>query len=158
MKRSGSCILAGVILGMSLISCNIPTDAKEIIPEKKADVLELSIEDAQLLMRTAWAEAGNQGEDGIWLVMSTIINRVNDPDWPDTISDVVYQDGQFTTPAKLSEVETDAHLALARLEGGSICPGIIAFETIKSNKLDRYFEQVFEYREHQFYVKKTIKK
>lgn len=154
MKRSGSCILAGVILGMSLISCNIPTDAKEIIPDKKADVLEMSIDDAQLLMRTAWAEAGNQGEDGMWLVMSVIINRVNDSDWPDTISDVVYQDGQFATPAKLSEVETDAHLALARLEGGSICPGIIAFETIKSNKLDRYFEQVFEYRGHQFYVKR----
>lgn len=154
MRKSRSCILAGVILGMSLLSCNIPTDAKEIIPEKKTDVLELSIEDAQLLMRTAWAEAGNQGEDGIWLVMSTIINRVNDPDWPDSLSGVVYEKGQYTTPAKLSDVGPDAHLALARLEGGSICPGIIAFETIKSNKLDSYFEQVFEYRGHQFYVKR----
>ena len=158
MRRSRACIIAGVILGMSLLSCTIPTDAKEIIPERQDPVLEISIDDAQLLMRTAWAEAGNQGEDGMWLVMSVIMNRVNDSDWPDNVHDVVYQQSQFATPAKLSDVETEAHLALARLETGSICPGIIAFETIKSNKLDRYFDQVFEYKDHQFYAKKVNKK
>ncbi len=154
MRKSAACIIAGVILGMSLISCEFPSNAQQIKSYKDVKAYDLSLEDAQLLMRAGWAEAGNQGEDGIWLVMSVIINRTEDPDWPDTIREVVYQENQFTTPADLDDVGVDAHLALARIEKGSICPKIIGFETKKSDKLDTYFIKVFDHRDHQFYVKK----
>lgn len=153
MKKSSACILAGIILGMSLI---VPTNANEISVQK-GEVLEMSLEDAQLLMRTAWAEAGDQGEDGIWLVMSVVVNRVNDPEWPDNIHDVVYQAHQFAKPSKLQDVGTTAHTALARIEMGEICPQIIAFEKNDSSGSNQYFDAVFTYRDHTFYAKRATK-
>lgn len=42
------------------------------------------------------AEAGNQGEYGKRLVADTILNRVHDERFPDTIADVIYQPAQFS--------------------------------------------------------------
>ena len=42
------------------------------------------------------AEAENQGEYGKRLVVDTILNRVNDERFPDTIVDVIYQPDQFS--------------------------------------------------------------
>lgn len=46
---------------------------------------EFTYEESQLLMGIAQAEAGNQGPDGMWLVMSVVLNRVNNPEFPDNI-------------------------------------------------------------------------
>lgn len=54
-------------------------------------VTEFTYEEAQLLMRMAQAEAGNQGIDGMWLVMSVAINRVKSKNFPGSITDVIYQ-------------------------------------------------------------------
>lgn len=42
------------------------------------------------------AEAGNQPFEGKCLVVDTILNRVESPDFPDNIHDVIFQDGQFS--------------------------------------------------------------
>ena len=42
------------------------------------------------------AEAGNQDECGKRLVVDTVLNRVNDPQFPDTILEVIYQPYQFS--------------------------------------------------------------
>lgn len=42
------------------------------------------------------AEAGNQDEYGKRLVVDTVLNRVNDPQFPDTILEVIYQPYQFS--------------------------------------------------------------
>lgn len=151
MKKSKACIIAGIIWGMSLtIPCNAATEYTEV----QGECLELSLEDAQLLMRVAQSEAGNQGIIGEWLVMNVILNRVADPAWPSTISDVVYAKHQFTKPAALEDVGPDAHLALAKLESGVFCPDIIGFEVKTSDKLTKYFDEAFSFKDHEFYTKK----
>lgn len=121
-------------------------------------VNEYSLEDAQLMMRTAQAEAGNQGEDGMWLVMSVIENRVESEDFPNTVKEVVYQDGQFATAESGAidkvEVSNDCHIALARIEKGEVAKSVIAFENKRSNSLDKYFSSAFVYRDHRFYTPK----
>ena len=52
--------------------------------------------DEELLQKIAVSEAGNQGPDGMWLVMCVVMNRVESEDFPDTISEVINQKGQFT--------------------------------------------------------------
>ena len=42
------------------------------------------------------AEAGNQDEYGKRLVVDTVLNRVNDPQFPNTILEVIYQPYQFS--------------------------------------------------------------
>lgn len=127
----------------------------EELPPAAGEVIELSLEDAQLLMKIAQAEAGNQGTDGMWLVMSVVINRVNCPDFPDSIRAVIYQPYQFAAD-RMDKVEItpEAHEALARIERGDIAPEIVAFETTDSSCLDVYFCKAFDYRDHQFYTAK----
>lgn len=121
-------------------------------------VNEFTYDEAQLLMQTAQAEAGNQGEDGMWLVMSCIVNRVENEDFPDSVNEVVYQEGQFATvesgAIKKVEISSDCHLALARIEKGDVADFIVAFENKKSSYLDRYFSRAFEYKDHRFYTPK----
>ena len=130
-------------------------------------VNEFTFEEAQALMRVAQAEAGNQGEDGMWLVMSTVLNRRAEEEWPDSIIDVIYEhhktkDGrtiyQFETVANgridRVEISQEAHEALARIEMGEVAPSIIAFEQKTSEALYKYFMPAFEHKDHRFYTKK----
>lgn len=150
MKKSIACITAGVILGILLLN---PIKAEAAKPQT---TIELSYEDAQLLMRIGQAEAGNQGTTGMWLVMCVILNRVDSPEWPDTISEVIYQPRhQFTTPADIEDVTVEAHLALARLEMGYRISDIVAFERKESNILDSYFDLSFIDQDHKFYKEKA---
>lgn len=131
---------------------------QETIEKTESKVNEFTYEESQLLMHLAQAEAGDQGEDGMWLVMSVVMNRVNDPEWPDNITDVIYQKYQFGPVAdgRLNKVElsTEVHTALARIEKGEIAPEIIGFEVKDSSELEKYFRAVFGYRDHVFYIKK----
>lgn len=128
------------------------------VEKAESKVNEFTYEESQLLMHLAEAEAGNQGEDGMWLVMSVVMNRVNDPEWPDNITDVIYQKNQFSpvSDGRLNKVElsTEVHTALARIEKGEVAPEIIGFEVKDSNELEKYFRAVFGYRDHVFYIKK----
>ena len=122
----------------------------------EVDCIELSYEDAQLLMGIAQAEAGNQGIDGMWLVMSIVLNRVAAPEFPDNIHDVIYAESQFYAKGiGKTEISPECHEALARIERGDVAPKIVAFERTTSKTLDKYFSRAFGYRDHQFY---TLKK
>ena len=48
------------------------------------------------LIRTMYAEAANQGEDGLAAVAHVILNRTKDSRFPDNAYDVVHQDKQFS--------------------------------------------------------------
>lgn len=54
-------------------------------------------DDLQLLGCIVWAEAGNQDAHGKELVADVVLNRVDDPRFPDTINEVIFQKGQFST-------------------------------------------------------------
>lgn len=114
---------------------------------------EFSYEDAQLLMGIAQAEGGNQGSDGMWLIMSVVLNRVNSSDFPDSIHDVIYQPSQFYAEGiGKTELTPECHEALARIECGDVAPQIIAFEKTTSKVLDQFFSEAFVYRSHAFYT------
>jgi hypothetical protein len=51
----------------------------------------------ELLSACVEAEAGNQGLEGKRLVADVILNRVDDPDFPDTIEGVITQPYAFTS-------------------------------------------------------------
>lgn len=123
-----------------------------------AETVDISQEDAQLLMDVAWAEAGSQGTDGQWLVMSVILNRVESEAFPDSVEGVVYQAHQFTTATNgaisRAEPTAETHYALARIESGDVAPEVVAFETTDNTTLDTYFSPAFSYRGHQFYTEK----
>ena len=52
--------------------------------------------DKELLAALIFCEAGNQPYEGQVAVGAVVMNRVKSGSYPDTISDVIYQSGQFT--------------------------------------------------------------
>lgn len=149
MKR----VLVGFLLGFCVLSAPLRAIAGDqpTIP----CVIELNIDEAQDLLQIAFAEGGNQGQDGQWLIMSVILNRRSSSEFPNNIHDVIYQSGQFYTKGMTAaEPTADTHLALARIERGEVAPEIIAFESGKSAALDKYFSYAFSYRDHKFYTRK----
>ena len=50
----------------------------------------------ELLALCVEAEAGNQGLYGKKLVVDVVLNRVDDPNYPDNIADVIMQQNQFS--------------------------------------------------------------
>lgn len=179
MLRGKIISMSATVLMTELMLCAPPADVQEEIQTTtkvniEAAVEPISIEapeiglierppytdeEAALIKRIMLAEGQTEGVDGMWLIGSVIINRTNDPDWPDTVEGVIFQkyafssisDGNFDREfVKWDEAEE----AWQRIEAGDVAPEIIAFENIKSNILDRYFLEAFTYRNHRFYTKK----
>lgn len=67
-----------------------PLENPEIIAE------EIHEDELQMLAILVMAEAGNQDFKGKRLVVDVVLNRVDDSRWPDTISEVINQKGQFS--------------------------------------------------------------
>ena len=142
--------LAAVLTLVCLFSQ--PVQAQEI----QSNVIELTYEEAQELMQIAWCEAGNQGQLGQQYVMSVVINRVKSPEFPDNVHDVIYQPHQFATSGmSKAEITVDTHLALAEIEKGNVFSDIVAFETTKSKKLEKYFSEAYSVGDHTFYTLKN---
>lgn len=122
------------------------------------EVNEFTYDEAQLMMKTAQAEAGNQGEDGLFFVLSCIVNRVRSEDFPNTVTEVITQEGQFSTVESGAiykvKLSPEVHTALARIEKGEVAEEIVAFENKRSSYLERYFSEAFTYRDHKFYTPK----
>ena len=58
---------------------------------------ELYYDSLEELANCVMAEAGNQGIDGMRMVTDVILNRVDDPDFPDNIHDVISQPFHFSS-------------------------------------------------------------
>lgn len=127
---------------------------------KELEVIEVSYEDAQMLMKIAQAEAGNQGIEGMSSVMRVVLNRVMSDEFPDTVEEVIKQPYQFESfnngSYENAEPSTDCHLALAQVERGlSADKEIIGFETVENGEsLTRYFDYAYTIKDHNFYVTK----
>lgn len=80
-----------------------------------------SAQDIYLLAQTVWHEARGEGMNGWVAVAEVILNRVNSPLYPDTISEVVYQgsDGgkeQFQNSSEISScTPSEAVLSVVRM-------------------------------------------
>ena len=148
-------VLMGAVL-FSLVVSLSPITSHAQSSRNNSTVNEFTYEEAQLLMKVAQAEAGNQGEDGMWLVLSVITNRVKSESFPDSVTEVCYQKNQFETVTTGAidkvEISAECHRALARIETGEVAEAIVAFENSKNKSLERYFSTAFEYRDHVFYT------
>lgn len=87
-----------------VLPLDIPDEIDEV--NETVESLELNDEELSLLCRCVQAEAGNQSELERKLVCDVILNRVDHPDFPDTVTDVIKQKGQFSVVAS-GAINTD---------------------------------------------------
>ena len=72
-------------------------EAQEQAEQAQASsAVNASASERELLAALIFCEAGNQPYDGQVAVGAVVMNRVRSGSFPDTITDVIYQSGQFT--------------------------------------------------------------
>ena len=97
---------------------------------------KISFEELYLISKIVQSEAGSNwiSDEQQRLVASVLINRVNSPEFPSTVSDVVYQPKQYTGVnsqrfANMQPTERAVRNALYILENGSILPASVVFQS-----------------------------
>ena len=106
-------------------------------PETESSGSSAGADDTNLLAALIYCEAGNQSYEGMVAVGAVVMNRVASASFPNTISDVIYQGGQFT-PASSGALSsalangvpsTCYDAAVAALNGENPVGGALYFNT-----------------------------
>lgn len=95
----------------------------------------LNFDDLYLLAKIVEVEAGSSWitDEHKQMVASVVVNRVNSPEFPDTMYDVVYQRRQYAAAGtkyfeELIPSESSVRNALYVLQNGSIAPETVVFQ------------------------------
>ena len=78
--------------GEAISDCEVNPDESEWIP-----AYELTDEEYDLLARVVTAEAENQGFEAQYLIACVVMNRVASDEFPDSVSEVIWQKNQFSS-------------------------------------------------------------
>ena len=127
---------------------------------------ELPDEELEVLLRIVEAEAGCEDEEGRLLVANVVLNRMNNELFPDTVTEVVFQEengvSQFSPVSNGSyyqvEVSDATVSAVGRaLMGEDISQGALYFaarkyaDTEKMKWFDENLTRLFQYGGHEFF-------
>ena len=127
-------------------------EVKEIIQTP-----DISESEGMVLKKVAMAEAEGETVEGKALVMMVVLNRTEDPAFPETVEGVVMQEGQFSTvrngnyEASIPDAGGEEALALV-MSGWDESKGAEYFESCKNDSWqsrNRHF--LFELGGHKFY-------
>ena len=123
----------------------------------------LGEQEYQILLKIVEAEAGGEDTTGKMLVANVVMNRVRSAQFPDTISEVVYERSegraQFspTADGRIDKVtiSSDTIEAVARvMSGEDVSAGALYFRAISSKEgwFDQSLNRVLEHGNHIFYT------
>lgn len=152
------------------VETEIPTEetAEQVVMEETPEALtgnSFSLEDQeyQVLLKIVEAEAGCEDTEGRMLVANVVMNRVRNGNFPNTVTEVVYQrqdgtaqfspvsDGRIDT-VNVSQGTIDA---VARvMNGEDISQGALFFRSVRSRSgwFDQKLSRVLEHGNHIFYT------
>lgn len=118
------------------------TEEETTVPEESKTEEEIivappaiSSEDRELLAALVQAEAGNQDLVGMQYVVDVVLNRVDDPRFPNSIEGVIYEPNQFTVTrngmldAAYAKISQNAYLAVDLEWGDRLNDGILYFNS-----------------------------
>ncbi|NLG05593.1 MAG: cell wall hydrolase [Clostridia bacterium] len=121
--------------------------------------IPMPVDEYEVLCKIVQAEAGNQDEKGKLLVANVVLNRVEHHVFPDTVTDVVFQDNGGVTqfaPTKngaytKSEVTIETMQAVNRaLAGEDVSEGALYFKAGTENTWGNH-EYLFSHGNHVFF-------
>ena len=64
----------------------------------------MTTEEREEFAKILYLEAASQPEEGLIAVVEVVMNRVVSDDWPNTVHEVLFQKGQFSTVRKIAKV------------------------------------------------------
>lgn len=145
------------VSGQRVVSCSLLEQTGAYV---------LSDEELEVLQRIVEAEAGSEDEDGKLLVANVVLNRVNSSRFPNTVSEVVFQqDGGVTQFSPVAsgrfykvEISEETVSAVGRaLMGEDISEGALYFAARKyagrsqMRWFDSHLDYLFSHGGHEFF-------
>lgn len=129
---------------------------------KAAAVVSYSEQDYQVLLQIVQAEAGICDEKGKILVANVILNRVRDPQFPNNITDVVYQRSQFSPVSngsihRVKVTQETIDCVNRALAGEDYSDGALYFmyrnasRSHAVNWFDGHLTFLFQHQQHEFF-------
>lgn len=123
--------------------------------------MDWDADDAYLLAKIAMSEAEGEDTEGKALVILVVLNRVWSDEFPDSISEVIYQKGQFSpvSNGRFDRVEPDEDcyraLELVQVERWDESHGALYFESVSASDWHRKnLSFLFKHGNHYFYTDK----
>ena len=154
----------GNLLDSQLQTMGIRTEDENVETELPKDkFISLENNDYDVLLKIVEAEAGSEDLSGKMLVANVVLNRVNSPSFPDSVTDVVYQThkgrAQFS-PTENGTIDTvtvsmETIYAVNRvMNGEDNSMGALYFRSVHSSGTwhDRALQRVLEHGNHIFYI------
>lgn len=126
---------------------------EDILVEEEPEIDPEELKQKQILAQLVMSEAGNQPLTGMRFVADVVLNRVDDPRFPDTIFDVINQKSQFSVidnglfDAMANYISDDAWLAVELEWDSRLDYGILYFSST-TNPVNG--ERAFKYYDHWF--------
>lgn len=128
------------------------------MPEAKEEVVKLTAEEKEVLLKIAMAEAEGETTEGKVMVMAVVLNRMENEGFPDTAKEVIYQKDQFAVMGKNGRYFTttpdeDCKKALEMIQSGwDESKGALYFESEEEVGWHaRNLEYLFTIGGHRFY-------
>lgn len=113
-------------------------------PEPESRYGPITGEEREILARIVYLEARGECAEGRQAVAEVVLNRVQSDAFPDTVAEVVFQPGQFSTADDLADAEPGENEYAAvdqAAEGPAALPeGVVYFSRSPQN--DRIFGQI----------------
>lgn len=133
---------------------------EHVITCTSVETTDYDTEDAYRLCKIAMAEAEGEDTEGKALVMLVVLNRVSSDEFPDSIEEVITQEGQFTaySNGRYDRVEPSedcwAALRLIQEEGWNESCGATYFERTTDGKTwhNTSLKTLFTHGNHTFYI------
>lgn len=152
------------LVDSQLQAMGIRTEDENVETEVPQDkFISLENNDYNVLLKIVEAEAGSEDLAGKMLVANVVLNRVNSPSFPDSVTDVVYQThkgrAQFS-PTENGTIDTvtvsqETIYAVNRvMNGDDNSMGALYFRSVHSRGTwhDRALQRVLEHGNHIFYI------
>lgn len=99
---------------------------------EQVEIREITDGERDLLAAIVFAEAGNQDLDGMRYVVDVVLNRVDDSRFPNDITQVIFQPGQFWTAGihgRISDIPEECYEAVDMELAEKLNPEILYFRT-----------------------------
>ena len=141
------------------VESQTPTSEIVEIPESYPEaVFQIDDDEAVMLQTLAMSEATGEGVEGKALVMLVVLNRVQDPHFPNDIEGVIFEENQFSPVCDdgsyWTAIPDDECLEALELiqSGWDESQGALYFESRENDSWQsRVCEFLFQYGNHKFY-------
>lgn len=121
----------------------IYTESKEVIPTRYPDI-NLTWEEQTLLAKVIWVESRGECPEGQQAVAEVVLNRMVSDNFPDTLSEVIFAEGQFNSAKFLDDADPGQaqYEALENaLNGVSVLPIDVVYFA-RTPKTDKVWGQI----------------